>query len=62
MYTVHSTVYSTVCLQDSIICDSCTISGKSSVKLSILGRGQKTAEGAEIVSQLVLDRDRMMEV
>merc|ERR1712096_299818 len=39
-------------MEDSIICDSCTI----------LGRGQKTAEGAEIVSQLVLDRDRMMEV
>jgi len=49
-------------LEDSIICDGCIISGKSSVKLSILGRGQKTAEGAEIASQLVLDKDRMMEV
>ena len=49
-------------VEDSIICDNCTISGKSSVKMSILGRGQETGEGAELVSQLVLDRDRMMEV
>jgi len=49
-------------IEDSIICDNCTISSKSSVKLSILGRGQKTVEGAEVVSQLVLDKDTMMEV
>jgi len=49
-------------IEDSIICDGCVISGKSCVKLSILGRGQKTEEGAEIISQLVLDKDRMMEV
>jgi len=49
-------------IEDSIICDNCIISGKSSVKLSILGRGQKTGEGAELTSQLVLDKDRMMEV
>ena len=49
-------------IEDSIICDNCIISGKSSVKLTILGRGQKTAEGAEMISQLVLDSDRMMEV
>ena len=49
-------------IEDSIICDNCTISNKSSVKLSILGRGQKTVEGAEVVAQLVLDKDTMMEV
>jgi len=49
-------------IEDSIICDNCTVSAKSSLKLSILGRGQQTAEGADIVSQLVMDKDRMMEV
>ena len=55
-------VMENVVIEDSIICDNCIISGKSSVKLTILGRGQKTAEGAEMISQLVLDSDRMMEV
>ena len=49
-------------LEDSIICDNCTVSGKSSVKLSILGREQKTAEGTELSSQLVLDSERMTQV
>ena len=49
-------------IEDSIICDNCIISGKSNIKLSIMGRGQQTGEGAELVSQLVLDKDRMMEV
>ena len=39
-----------------------TFSGKSSRKLSTLGRGHKTAEGIEMISQLVLDSDRVMEV
>ena len=49
-------------IEDSIICDNCIISYKNTVKNSILGRGQKTADGTEITSQLILDKDRMMEV
>jgi len=49
-------------LQDSIICDNSTLSGKVTVKGSIVGRGQVLAEGADHENQLLLDKDRMMEV
>jgi len=49
-------------LYDSIICDNCTIGPGCEVKMSILGRGQEVQAETSHAHQLLLDRDRMMEV
>lgn len=49
-------------LQDSIVCDNCVIGGGCDVKMSILGRGQQIEQGKTHANQLLLDKDRMMEV
>jgi len=49
-------------LQDSIVCDNCVIGSGCDIKLSILGRGQEIPEGKSHCNQLLLDKDRMMEV
>ena len=41
-------------VEEMVKLSNCTVSCKSSVKLSILGREQKTAEGTGVISQLVL--------
>ena len=39
-------------VEEMVKLSNCTVSCKSSVKLSILGREQKTAEGTGVISQL----------
>jgi translation initiation factor eIF-2B subunit gamma len=49
-------------IQDSIICDNCTISEKVTLKASIVGRNQTLVEGSVHENQLLLEKDRRMEV
>jgi len=48
-------------IQDSIICDNSTLVTKVNMKNCIVGKGQTVEEGS-LDNQLLLDKDRMMEV
>jgi len=49
-------------LEDCIVGDGCVISEKSAIRMSVLGRKQTTEPESKINFQLLLDKDRMMEV
>ena len=42
--------------------DDNEVGERSSLKMSVVGRGQTLEAGAQVASQLLLDKDRMMEV
>ena len=42
--------------------DGCVISEKSGLKMSVLGKKQTTEPETKISFQLLLDKDRMMEI
>jgi len=49
-------------LEDSIICENCTVGGGCQVKMCMVGRGQSLEGGTSHANQLLMDRDKMMEV
>jgi len=49
-------------IEDCIICDNCIIGPGCQVKMCVLGRAQEVVGGTSHAHQLLLDKDRMMEV